>query len=305
MIPNISRTPPSSVRRKLRQEVYFGCPVQGCGSPYLSWHHFDPPWTEKKHHNVNGMIALCLQHHKEADGGAFTKQQLRQMKSSPYLKRVGGLPAGRFNWKREQLLVVAGGNYYLEAESILRVNDHRIVWLSKDKEGCEQLNLDIRRADGSKLVSMLHNDWEIHTSIDDLECPPSGNSLSLRLKGEGVSLDLNFSLVNKARLRAQIDSISKRQCDLFSRVQLRATPQETTISYPVLPGTPSAPELAYRAACDRKEEDIALCTVRARLRWPEEVCITELYIKTNRGDQFGGNFFARCDCGIKDGSPSF
>jgi hypothetical protein len=236
------------------------------------------------------------------------------MKSSPYLKRVGGLPAGRFNWKREQLLVVAGGNYYLEAESILRVNDHRIVWLSKDKDGYEQLNLDIRRADGSKLLSMLHNDWEIHTSIDDLECPPSGNSLSLRLKGEGVSLDLNFSLVNKARLRAQIDSISKRQCDLFSRVQLRAIPQETheahkrwlqTISYPVLPGLPSAPELAYRAACDRKEENIALCMVRACLRWPEEVHITELYIKTNRGNQFGGNFFERSDCGIKDGSPSF
>ena len=58
------------------------CPVDGCCSPYLTYHHFDPPWAEQRQHKVGGMIALCLQHHKEADGGAFTTEQLRRLKMS-------------------------------------------------------------------------------------------------------------------------------------------------------------------------------------------------------------------------------
>jgi peptide deformylase len=75
----------------------------------LSWHHFDPPWREKQHHNPDGMIALCLQHAKEADQGAFTTQQLKDMKKQPYLKELEKFPQGRFNWRREQLLLLAGG----------------------------------------------------------------------------------------------------------------------------------------------------------------------------------------------------
>lgn len=59
---NLSRTPPIEVRRQLRKEVNFGCPVDGCGIPYLTWHHFDPPWNEKEHHDPNGMLALCANH---------------------------------------------------------------------------------------------------------------------------------------------------------------------------------------------------------------------------------------------------
>jgi len=93
----MDRTPPAEVRRVLRQEVGFCCPIDGCGSPYLSWHHFDPPWREREHHDPAGMIALCLQHHKEADAGTFTEAQLKQLKKTSASREV----KGRFNWKRE------------------------------------------------------------------------------------------------------------------------------------------------------------------------------------------------------------
>ncbi len=84
----VDRTkPPADIRRALRVEVGFGCPVDGCGSPYLTWHHFDPPWRERQHHDAAGMIALCLQHHKEADSGAFSHEQLRVLKASPFRSR--------------------------------------------------------------------------------------------------------------------------------------------------------------------------------------------------------------------------
>jgi hypothetical protein len=109
----VTRTPPAGIRRALRQEVGFHCPVDGCGNPYLTWHHFDPPWRVEHHHRVEGMIALCLDHAARADAGAFTNDQLRT------LKREGRDRAtairGRFDWMRRDLLAVVGGKFLLRA----------------------------------------------------------------------------------------------------------------------------------------------------------------------------------------------
>jgi hypothetical protein len=36
---NRPRTP-QEIEKLLRREVNFGCPVPGCGSPWLKYHHF-------------------------------------------------------------------------------------------------------------------------------------------------------------------------------------------------------------------------------------------------------------------------
>jgi len=206
----ISRTPPVEIRKKLRKEVHFGCPVEGCGSPYLSWHHFDPPWNIAHQHNPEGMIALCLQHHKEADQGAFTIQQLRDMKKQPYLKGREEFPKGRFNWRREQLLLLAGGNWYINTPVILKVCGKDVIWLSKDTEGFEELNLDIYDSNGDILFSMRENDWLIHASFDDLECPPSASSLKFKLISQDIGIALKFSLLSKSELYEMIESLSRK-----------------------------------------------------------------------------------------------
>jgi hypothetical protein len=93
----MNRNPKIDVVRQLRNEVGFGCPVYGCANPYLEYHHFDPPWHIENHHNPEGMIALCTQHHKQADGGAYTNEQLHAMKNdSAHAEEV----RGQFNWLR-------------------------------------------------------------------------------------------------------------------------------------------------------------------------------------------------------------
>ena len=77
----LSRTPPVAVRRELRREVGFGCPVSGCGNPYLEYHHFDPPWEKEHHHDLARMIALCAEHHAKA--AAWTIDDCRAMKAIP------------------------------------------------------------------------------------------------------------------------------------------------------------------------------------------------------------------------------
>src|SRR5690348_4262835 len=82
--PLQSRRPPAAVQRVLRQEVGYGCPadVDGvpCGNPYLEWAHFDPPWNVKHHHNPEGMIALCHEHHTKFDAGALSLDQWKELK---------------------------------------------------------------------------------------------------------------------------------------------------------------------------------------------------------------------------------
>src|SRR5439155_18597601 len=78
----ISHTPSKPVRTELAREVGYVCPAPDCASPLLTWHHFDPPFSERPHHEAAGMIALCEKHHRFADNGAYTREQLREMKKT-------------------------------------------------------------------------------------------------------------------------------------------------------------------------------------------------------------------------------
>jgi hypothetical protein len=80
MPSDLARVPPADVRRALRLEVGFGCPVPRCRSPFLEYHHFDPEWHVEHHHRLEGLIPLCPTHHAQA--AAFTIDQLRQFKKN-------------------------------------------------------------------------------------------------------------------------------------------------------------------------------------------------------------------------------
>jgi hypothetical protein len=84
--------------QEIRREVGFRCPVPDCGSPYLTWYHFDPTWHEREHNEPSGMIALCQEHHDKADAGAFTLEQLRDMKRQG--RERSETLKGRFDWVR-------------------------------------------------------------------------------------------------------------------------------------------------------------------------------------------------------------
>ena len=170
----LSREPPVAVRRQLAEEVGFGCPVDGCGSPYLTWHHFDPPWAIKHHHNPGGMIALCRDHHPEADRGAFTSDQLREFKRTGR-DRKNAL-VGRFNWIREKLLVVVGGNFFYDTPIAVQVNDTRVVWFNRDESGCLLVNVQMLTTSGKPRLVMLDNFWITEGSNEsEIICPPSGS----------------------------------------------------------------------------------------------------------------------------------
>lgn len=147
------------------------------------------------------MVALCLQHHKEADVGAFTNEQLRSMKDEGYLRRTGAAVAGAFNWKRDQLVVRAGGLTAVGCTTLLRFGDTDGIWLAEDAEGNETLNLDLWNTEGGRLFSLRQNDWITVGPLQDLECPPSGR-LILRVPSSDVRIAIKFTTLGPHELYA-------------------------------------------------------------------------------------------------------
>jgi hypothetical protein len=119
-----SRDPGPQIREILRREVNFGCPVRypdgtGCGSPVLTFHHFDPPWASCFEHNPEGMIALCSAHHHQADGDLWTKAQLRELKRHPF---VDDRLKVRWPWQTETMVIKVGRSLVLGGGAALRLD---------------------------------------------------------------------------------------------------------------------------------------------------------------------------------------
>ncbi|MGI8550767.1 MAG: HNH endonuclease [Dehalococcoidia bacterium] len=185
----MKRTPPVNVRRYLRQEVGFGCPVPGCGNPFLSWHHFDPPWRVRHHHNRRGMIALCQTHHPQADNGAFTNEQLQEFKKTAKERNIE--IKGQFEWMRRRLLVVIGGNFYEDPFVIFEIGGQRILWFDRDEQNYFLLNLQMLTISHEARMRIENNDWTEKGTPEDLETPPSGKKLHAKYKS-GDILEVNF-----------------------------------------------------------------------------------------------------------------
>ena len=195
----MNRTPPEDVRYKLRKEVGFGCPI--CGNPYLYWCHFDPPWRIKQHHNSDGMIALCAEHHAKADAGAYTKEQLRALKQSAV--NQSQLVKGRFEWMRHDILAVVGGNFYYQTPIIFQFRGDPIIWFNRDEEGYLLVNIRMLTISGQPRMIIQDNFWFSLGNPSDLECPPSGKVLSASYPN-GDSLRVDFF-----ELRSEGDLITR------------------------------------------------------------------------------------------------
>jgi len=282
----MERTPPANVRRRLREEVGFSCPVEKrgerCGSPYLGYHHFDPPWRIKHHHNPDGMIALCLQHHKEADVGTFTIEQLRELKKTAAKREP---ISGRFNWRRENALIIAGSNFFIGSPTILESEQQKFIWFEKDESNYDTVNMDLFSSAGNLVFQMRNNDWLAHPSFDDIEAPPSARWLKIRSKTHDVSFDLVFSnqdldgIAKVARTIRQ-DSIRKsveqynefhKNAGLASIIPKKNFEEELN----------SAIEKVLKYVSDNLgEKDVLTCQVKLKITYPVSLKLSPTKLTT-------------------------
>ncbi|GEK13029.1 HNH endonuclease [Aliivibrio fischeri] len=189
---------PKRVKEILREEVGFGCPVRDCGNPYLEYHHFDPPVHVKPHNDPQGMIALCAQHHKKADGNAYTTEQLHEFKRNRiHSKQV----KGNLDWLRRDLLSIVGGNLYYETPVPVQIDGHNLVSFSRDASGFQRLSINMLSLRAEERLIIDKNSWENIGNPVDLRSPPQGKELEVRYNN-GDYLYLRFSEIeNKEQLK--------------------------------------------------------------------------------------------------------
>ncbi|WP_318400583.1 HNH endonuclease [Photobacterium leiognathi] len=212
---------PRGVKKILRAEVGFGCPVKGCGNPYLEYHHFDPPVSVKPHNEPEGMIALCAQHHKKADGGAYTVDQLHEFKKD---KTNANLVKGNLDWLRKDLLAVVGGNFYYETPRIITIDDIDLVSLVRDEDGYLRLNINMLSLESEERIIIDENSWENVGSPLDLRSPPQGKELEVRYRN-GDYLYLRF---------VELDTFEQAQkrygTDIFREIAFPITAVEVNMT---------------------------------------------------------------------------
>lgn len=199
LVAELSRRPPPDVKRQLRREVGFGCPVRDCGIPYLTWHHFDPPWRDEHHHRPEGMIALCTQHAAHADDGLYAYEYLRSLKADA--PKYAPSVRGQLEWMQRKLLVVIGGIMYLELQTILQIGTVKAIWFGRDEDGYLLLNVRMPTVSGMSRIGIRDNFLTVdRNQLEDMECTARGRKLKISYQnGDLCSIEF-FELLNKDAL---------------------------------------------------------------------------------------------------------
>ena len=188
----LSRRPPADVLRQLREEVNYSCPI--CGSPFLSWHHFDPPYHTTQHHNPDGMIALCPLHHKMADSGMYSVDQLRILK---HKQSDGGRIAYRWPWDPENIAFFFGGNILFGARPVLSIRGNSVLRTYRGKFAQNDVSsvlfdLTLRTRGGQLIARMEKNLFEACTEdLKDFVFTPGANRFEIE-HTSGTRLRLEY-----------------------------------------------------------------------------------------------------------------
>jgi hypothetical protein len=160
-----SRDPGEATKQNLRREINYGCPIRykdgsGCGCPILTFHHFDPPWSGNYVHNPDGMIALCPEHHHQADGGLWSNAQLKAFKNNPYVDDVLKV---QWPWQPETLVMKVGPSLVMGSGSPFRLDGLPVFNFFPEtinELGIQSINFDSDIRDSNKKRWLkIDNGW--------------------------------------------------------------------------------------------------------------------------------------------------
>ena len=186
------------------------------------------------------MVALCAEHHGLADGGAYSKEQLRSFKTA---KNLNTSVSSRLPWKRELTIVRVGGVFSFLCVVVIAIQNEPAIWLSKGDDGSDLMNLNLRDSSGRLAFQMRDNDWITFTQFDDVEVPPQGRSLRLRSRAAGIDISMQFSAHPFSLVSELVGQSGCDWCETFFGT--------------LWPGY--------------KENGVMYCEIEGRLSWPSQI----------------------------------
>jgi hypothetical protein len=135
------------------------------------------------------MIALCLDHASRADAGAYTDDQIREMKRTGRQHSLA--IEGQFDWMRRDLLAVIGGNFYYKTPVVLQIGARPCIWFGQDQDGYLLVNFWMPTIVGQPRAQIVENGWIVPPGVADVECPPNGRRLKVWYP-DGDRLSIEF-----------------------------------------------------------------------------------------------------------------
>jgi hypothetical protein len=176
------------------------------------------------------MIAICAEHHLKADAGAFTLSQLKEFKENQ-----ASAVQGTFDWKRNQILAVVGGNLYFETPTMVEFRGQPLIWFDRDEHGSLLLSMGMLSTVPEPRLAMDRNDWLLLGAPTDFECPPSGRRIRASYaNGDEVSVEFfELSSIEEAQKRYPSFSIGSLTFLPFpiTAVELQMTVGGTEVNF--------------------------------------------------------------------------
>lgn len=87
---------------------------------------------------------------------------------------------GRFEWMRDDILAVVGGNFFYETPNMVVYGNEPMVWFERDDDRRLLLNLRMLTASGLPRTRLQNNDWFIRGDPSEVDSPPNGSRLLVR-----------------------------------------------------------------------------------------------------------------------------
>lgn len=298
----IPREPYPEVKQFLRREVHYACPVPGCGSPLLEWHHFDPKWNKEHHHDPQGMIALCTSCHPKADGKKWTNEELRSFKQNP---APVGLIRETFGWSERSVVYRLGGSYATDCTAgVIAVNGKPVLWDRRSEEGRLLFSLDLFGEKGQCLLNVRDNNLSVDASkIWDLSLNTGANHIKLWLGERKPGIELQFRRLSIEQLREVLTADVNQSYKIAEKLFANC-PLEKPVFRSDVQGIEEKKHLldyVSRNCMDSDGTVTLVDIVRARFYVPDGslVQITDGRIRSSGGSQWVG-----CDA-INNGGYAF
>jgi hypothetical protein len=201
-----------------------------------------------------------------------------------------------FHWRRDRLVLLAGGNWWIGCEVLLKCGPTPIIWLTRDPDGYELLNLDLFDEHGVPRLQMRDNDWVTYGQLSDLECPPKRAALTIKTGELGAELTISFSRATRDLIRTHALDVARRSDELMPD-WVRKRVAEYHLPSP----EQRADERVAIVLEDVPEDDSALCVINGRLRWPVDIRLEPAQIVLPNKSTLSDNVMRGGSVGIQIG----
>lgn len=186
----LSRDIDEPTKMVVRKRDGFGC--VRCGIGLYEYHHFNPPFSEAKVHNADGITLLCPTCHSATSKGILSMETIQENVNQPYCRRQG---YSSYRWDLQFPMLVHFGNFIYYASSdkadhvILVVDNEYILRCCADPAGGPmQLSATFRDKNNQVCLEIVNNEWK--ASTDNWDVKQVGRKLIIYEEKRQIGIEL-------------------------------------------------------------------------------------------------------------------